>query len=59
MTSGHCEIDTTLHRSVEKYFRILVDHFHIDFSHCLTLPQLVMELYRKKYLENNKKNTAV
>ena len=33
-----------------KFFVILVDNFHIDFTHCLTLPQLVMELFRKKYL---------
>jgi hypothetical protein len=50
------EVDTIgLHKVIEKFFRILVDNFHINFTHCLTLPQLVMELYRKRNLDDNSK----
>ena len=50
------EIDTIgLHKSIDKFFRILVDNFHIDFSHCITLPQLVMDLFRKRNLDDNTK----
>ncbi len=48
------EIDTVgLHKAIEKFFRILVDNFHIDFTHCITLPQLVMELFRKRNLDED------
>ena len=50
------EIDTIgLHKCVDKFFRILVDNFHIDFSHCITLPQLAMELFRKRNLDEDTK----
>jgi hypothetical protein len=43
-----------LHKLIYKFFYTLVEEFKIDFSHCITLPQLSLEVFRSKFLKNNK-----
>lgn len=43
-----------LHKLIYKFFYTLVCEFKIDFSSCVTLPQLSMEVFRSKFLKNNK-----
>jgi hypothetical protein len=49
------QVDTIgLHKGIEKFFRILVAEFKIDFTDCLTLPQLAMRLFRMKFFDDKK-----
>jgi hypothetical protein len=43
-----------LYNLIYKFFHTLVKEFKIDFSHCATLPQLAMELFRSVFLKSNK-----
>jgi hypothetical protein len=43
-----------LHKLIYKFFQTLVSEFKIDFSFCISLPQIAMELFRSVYLKSNK-----
>jgi hypothetical protein len=43
-----------LHHLIFKFFHTLVVEFKIDFSQCVTLPQLSMMLFRAVHLKSNK-----
>lgn len=43
-----------LHKLICKFFYTLVSEFKIDFSHCVTLPQLSLDVFRSKFLKSNK-----
>lgn len=43
-----------LHELIYSFFHLLVKEFKIDFSYCVTLPQLAMEVFRSVFLKSNK-----
>jgi len=48
------QVDTIgLFEVLNKFYSSFVKHFNIDFTHCITLPQLVMDLFRKKFFNDD------
>lgn len=43
-----------LHKLIYEFYFQLVKDFNIDFSYCITLPQLSMEVFRTIFLKGNK-----
>jgi hypothetical protein len=43
-----------LHKLIYKFFYLLVEYFKVDYSHCVSLPHLALEVYRSKFLKSNK-----
>ena len=43
-----------LHLLIKQFFSRIVTDFKLNLTHCVTLPQLSMELFRAKWLENSK-----
>lgn len=55
---NYCEIYNKidcigLHKLIFNFFKQFSIDFNLNLTHCITLPQLVMELFRSKWLDSN------